>query len=299
MLLSMSEMSPVVERFVKSRDGLALYCALRGTQHHEAGPSVLCLPGLTRNSRDFAQLAEWLAGSRQVLTPDLRGRGRSDYDPQFMNYQPAKYADDVLAMLEQLAVERVVVIGTSLGGLIAMLLAALRPGMLAGVVLNDIGPEIDPAGAIRIARYVGQLPPVTNWDEAAAQAKQINSTALPDFGPDDWMRFARCTYRDDGHGRPVLDMDPMIGAALLAGAGATPDLWPLYGALASIPTLLIRGETSDILSDATLAKMLERKADLEVLRVPGRGHAPTLDEPACRAAIAAFLQRVAPAEKGR
>ncbi|NJN06189.1 MAG: alpha/beta hydrolase, partial [Rhodobacteraceae bacterium] len=255
---------------------------------------VLCLPGLTRNSRDFAQLAQLLAEQRQVLTPDLRGRGRSDHDARFMNYQPATYADDVLAMLEQLAVEQVVVIGTSLGGLIAMLLATLRPGVLAGVVLNDIGPQINPAGAMRIARYVGRLPPVSTWDEAAAQAKQINELALPDFGSEDWMRFARCTYRDDGHGRPVLDMDPQIGAAMLAGASATPDLWPLFDALASIPTLLIRGATSDILSEATVAKMLERKPDLEVLVVPGRGHAPTLDEPGCRSAIAAFLQRTAP-----
>ena len=221
------------------------------------------------------------------------GAGVPVYDPQWHNYQPLTYVADVGELLQQRGEARVVVIGTSLGGLIAMLMAALNPAALAGVVLNDVGPEIDPAGLARIAGYVGKLPPVQTWQDAAAQARLVNGASLPDYTDEDWMRFARAAYRDDGHGNPVLDMDPKIGDAMReAPAGAAPDLWPLYGMLAKVPVLAIRGETSDILSAATFATMLERKPDLRTLRVPARGHAPTLDEPVCRAAIHAFLESI-------
>ncbi len=281
------------EHFVTLRDGLRLYCREYGAAHRH-GPAVLCLPGLTRNSRDFEPLARDLSNRWRVLTPDLRGRGRSDYDPQWQNYQPLTYVGDVGELLQQRGAARVVVIGTSLGGLIAMLMSAMNPAALAGVVLNDVGPEIDPAGLLRIAGYVGKLPPVHTWADAAAQARLVNGASLPDFTDDDWDRFARAAYRDDGEGRPVLDMDPKIGDAMReAPAGAAPDLWPLFGLLAKVPTLAIRGETSDILSAATFATMLERKPDLRTLRVPSRGHAPTLDEPVCRATIRAFLESIA------
>jgi pimeloyl-ACP methyl ester carboxylesterase len=199
-----------------------------------------------------------------------------------------QYAADAMTMLDALQIPSVVVIGTSLGGLIAMVLAMLRPQALGGVVLNDVGPEIDPRGAARIAGYVGKLPPVTTWDEAIAQAKMVNGAALPDFTGADWLRFVRATYRDDGEGRPVLDMDPQLGDAMRAAAPA-PDLWPLFAALRNVPTLLIRGELSDILSATTAEKMLAQKPDLQTVVVPGRGHAPTLDEPVVRSALESFL----------
>ncbi len=282
-----------LEHTVTLRDGVTMYCREYGAGHR-ASPAVLCLPGLTRNCRDFEPLARALASDWRVLTPDLRGRGRSGHDPEWRNYQPLTYVADVLELLAVRGEARVALVGTSLGGLIAMLIAATRPAVLAGVVLNDVGPELDPAGLARIATYVGKLPPVANWDEAAAQARLVNGAALPDYTEADWLRFARAIYREDPGGRPVLDMDPRIGDALRAApAGAAPDLWPLYGALAQLPTLAIRGEISDILSAATLARMRELKPDLRAVVVPGRGHAPTLDEPECRAAIRAFLETLA------
>lgn len=289
----MNDVSDYLEHFVTLRDGLRMYCREYGATHRSAA-AVLCLPGLTRNCRDFEPLARALSDRWRVLTPDLRGRGRSDYDPQWQNYQPLTYVADVGELLQQRGESRVVVIGTSLGGLIAMLMAAMNPAALAGVVLNDVGPEIDSAGIARIAGYVGKLPAVRTWQDAAAQARLVNGASLPDFTDDDWNRFARAAYRDDGDGNPLLDMDPKIGDAMReAPAGAAPDLWSLYGLLAKVPTLAIRGETSDILSAATFATMRERKPDLRTLQVPSRGHAPTLDEPVCRAAIRAFLGSLA------
>jgi pimeloyl-ACP methyl ester carboxylesterase len=279
------------ERFVTLRDGLRMYCREYGTAV-PGRPAVLCLPGLTRNSRDFEAVARWLAPRHRVLTPDLRGRGRSDYDPNWANYVPPTYAQDVAELLAQLGVPRVTVIGTSLGGLVAMLLAVLQRPLLAGVLLNDIGPEIDPRGLARIASYVGQLPPVKSWDDAAAQVRQIHGFAMPDFVAEDWMRFARATFRDEG-GRPVLDMDLKIGdAARLPPPNPPPDLWPMFRALNGLPIALIRGALSDILAPETVERMRRECPALQVTEVPNRGHAPTLDEPASRAAIEQLLASV-------
>ncbi len=294
MLLRMSEPPLWHEQRIRSADGLSLYCRdyrpPAGIQ--AAAPTVLCVPGLTRNCRDFESLALWLSATHRVLTPDLRGRGRSDYDPDPRRYQPLTYVGDLATLLRALGVQQVFWIGTSLGGLLAMLMAAMRPELLRGVVLNDVGPQIDPAGAARIAEYVGRLPPVRTWEDAAAQARLVNGTVLPDFNDEDWLRFARRAYRDDGTGQPVLDMDPRIGDVVRETTGPAPDLWPMFRALASVPTLVIRGALSDILSAQTLEKMRAVKPDLETLVLEGRGHAPTLDEPDCRAAIRALLERV-------
>ena len=279
-----------IDHFVKSHDGLQLYCREYGRQHQRPGAvTVLCLPGLTRNSRDFYRLGISLSSTHRVLTPDFRGRGRSAYDPIWQNYQPATYAQDVITTAQLLQADRLFIIGTSLGGLVTMVVAAMRPRLLAGVVLNDIGPDVDPAGLQRIASYVGKLPPVSSWAEAAAQAKRVNGHALPDLSDDDWMHFAQCTYRNNANGRPLPDMDPGIAEALRVAPTGPVDLWPLFEALAKVPTLLIRGGHSDILSQATLEDMRAVKPDLRVLVVPGRGHAPTLDEPLCRSAIRSLL----------
>lgn len=289
----MSDTPATVDHWIVLRDGLRMYCREYGPQHHTR-PALLCLPGLTRNSRDFEGLAASLADRWRVLTPDLRGRGRSDRDPNWHQYQPMTYVADIGELLHQRGEPRVVVIGTSLGGLLAMLMAALHPSALAGAVLNDIGPELEASGLARIATYVGRLPPVSTWDEAAAQARFANGAALPDYTDEDWRRFARATYRDDGTGRPVLDMDPRIGDAMReAPVSAAPDLWPLFGMLSGVPVLALRGETSDILSPETFAKMSAIKPDLRTLTVPRRGHAPTLDEPECREAIRDFLEALA------
>jgi|OpeIllAssembly_1097287.scaffolds.fasta_scaffold15735_2 pimeloyl-ACP methyl ester carboxylesterase len=277
------------DRYFESSDGLTLY--YRDYPAPESGRlPLMCLPGLTRNSRDFEALALWLQrGGRRVLTPDLRGRGRSQYDPNWSNYHPGTYLGDLERLQAAAAAERVIVIGTSLGGILAMLIAATRPAAIVGAVLNDVGPEIAPEGLQRIAQYVGRHAPVRNWEEAIAQAQSTYGLALPDLTLADWQALARRSYIEVD-GVPRLDMDPMIGDAVRAApAGAAPDLWPVYAALAPLPVLALRGALSDVLSEATFERMAREKPDLRRLSVARRGHPPLLDEPECLAAIDEFL----------
>ncbi len=276
-----------------SSDGLTLaYRDYPGPAGAASAPA-LCLPGLTRNARDFEALALELARTRRVLSPDLRGRGRSDYDPNAANYHPGTYLRDVLELLAAARAARVLAIGTSLGGLLTLLLAGAKPGALVGAVLNDIGPVIDEAGLARIRGYVGKSGALRTWDDAAAACRAANGAAFPDFGAGDWLAFARrtCVATPDG---VRFDYDPRI-AEPFAGAGAAPaaaDPWALWAPLAHVPTLAIRGAHSDILSAATLAEMVRRKPDTRVVTVANRGHAPLLDEPEALAAIRAFAAGV-------
>jgi len=251
---------------------------------------VVCLPGLTRNSRDFESLAlRMQRAGRRVLAPDLRGRGRSQYDPNWTNYHPGTYLGDIEALQAAADAERVVVVGTSLGGILAMLIAATRPAAIAGAVLNDVGPEIAPEGLQRISQYVGRAAPVASWEEAAAQTRATYELALPDLTDEEWLAYARRSYVEV-EGQLRLAMDPMIGEAVRAApAGAAPDLWPVFGALAPLPALALRGEFSDILSEGTFERMGREKPDLRRVTVRRRGHVPLLDEPECVDAIDEFL----------
>ena len=279
------------DHFYTSRDGLRLYY-----REYEGDPEklpVVCLPGLTRNSKDFESLAQHIAPARSVITPDQRGRGRSQYDPTWLNYHPGTYIEDMWALLKLLSVERVVVVGTSLGGVMAMLMANTRPQMFAGIVLNDIGPELDPAGLRRIQNYVGQLPPVQSWDDAVAQMKVMFGAALPDFTEARWRRFAETSFAADENGVPRHTSDPKIGDLARAVApGAAPTIWPVFASLAEVPVLAIRGALSDLLSEATFDRMQCEKPDLIRATIPNRGHTPLLDEPESLAAIDAFLARL-------
>lgn len=279
------------DRHFASADGLRLY--YRDYPAGEPGRlPVMCLPGLTRNCRDFEVVAARLTRTRRLLNPDLRGRGRSQHDPNWSNYHPGTYVGDLARLLADAGVEKVILLGTSLGGILSMLIAASLPQVPAGVILNDVGPEVAPEGLQRIARYVGRHTPVGSWEEAVAQARATYGLALPDLTDAEWQAFARRGY-SEVDGQPRLDMDPMIGEAVRAApAGAAPDLWPLFGALRPIPTLAIRGELSDVLSPATFDRMAREKPDLERLTVARRGHPPLLDEPECVAAIDAFLSRL-------
>ncbi len=279
------------DRTFESTDGLSLYYREYPGPGAAARP-VLCLPGLTRNSRDFEELAAHLAERRRVLCPDLRGRGRSEYDPNSARYTPGTYVGDVIALLAAAAAPRVIVIGTSLGGLLAMMLTAMQRDAVAGVVLNDVGPEIDPRGLERIRGYVGKGKAVASWDQAADAVRSLNAELFPGFERSDWLRLARRSYaeRDDGLLHP--DYDPRIADPFGQSGGATPaaDMWPLYTALESVPTLSIRGSLSDILSAKTVERMAREKPDLVVLNVANRGHAPLLDEPECIEAIDRFVE---------
>jgi pimeloyl-ACP methyl ester carboxylesterase len=271
-----------------SQDGLRLYSRLYESAGAQA-PAVMCLPGLTRNSRDFEALAPHLARRYRVICPDLRGRGFSAWDPAWQNYHPGTYLADLAALVSGLGLARIAIVGTSLGGLLAMLLPTLRPGVVTGMVLNDVGPEIDPVGLERIRGYAGKLPPVENWADAAAQLQAVFGSAWRDLPPDAWLTLARRSYREDAAGRPVLDVDPKVGEAMRASPSAAPELWPVFRALTGIPALVIRGALSDILSERVLARMQREKSDLVTLTVANRGHVPLLDEPECLAAIDHFL----------
>lgn len=279
------------ESYWQSHDGLRLYS--RVYEGPDAGaPTVLCLHGLTRNSRDFEDLAPHLARRYRVIAPDLRGRGFSARDPELQNYQPAIYVKDILALLDTLGVPRIAVIGTSLGGMLAMMLGYGQPARIAGMVLNDVGPEIDPEGIERIKQYAGRLPAARTWRIAVAQTVAVYGDAWPGLSPQRWEALARRGYREDAAGVVELDADPNIGAALRAAPAAALDLWPLWKALRGIPTLAIRGARSDILSAATFARMKQESPTLQQLEVADRGHVPLLDEAECVTAVDGFLSRL-------
>jgi pimeloyl-ACP methyl ester carboxylesterase len=270
-----------------SHDGLRLHSLVYAGPAATA-PVLLCLHGLMRNARDFEELAPRLAQRYRVIVPDVRGRGLSARDPQFNNYQLPVYIKDTLALLSGLGATRVSIIGTSMGGLMAMLLAAMQPGLVTGVVLNDVGPELDPAGIERIRGYAGKTPAVRSWAEAIAQVRSVYGSVWPDLSEAGWEKLVRRGYRANAQGIPEVDADPLIREPLRDPRTAAPDLWPLWSALARIPVLAIRGAHSDLLSAATLARM-QRKPATTALTVANRGHAPLLDEPGCVAAIEAFL----------
>jgi len=276
------------EYWFDGQDGLRLFSRVYPAPA-AAAPVVLCLHGLTRNSRDFEDLAARLAARYRVIVPDVRGRGLSARDPNFNNYQIPVYLADLQRLLAGLGAARVTIIGTSMGGLMGMVLAATQPALIAGLVLNDVGPEVDPAGLARIRGYVGKVPAVRDWAGAVAQVRAVYGSAWPGLDDARWERIARASYRLDAQGVPQPDSDPLISEPLKDTAKAAPDLWPLWGALAKVRILAIRGAHSDILSAATLARMQREKPDLRVLSVANRGHAPLLDEPECVAAIDEFL----------
>ena len=276
-----------------SADGLELYSRIYGTATPEA-LTVLCLPGLTRNSRDFEALAPHLAARYQVVCPDLRGRGFSARDPHWRNYQPSTYLADLQQLMAALGLARVVIVGTSLGGILGMMLGASEPERVAGIVLNDIGPEIEPAGLERIRGYTEMLAPVGDWEDAIAQLRSIYGKAWPGLSADAWANLARRSYRADSSGVPMLDYDPRIGDALRAGSPAPDGLWPTFCRLDSVPMLVIHGALSDILGAGTVERMRRRKPDLEYAMVSDRGHVPLLDEPAALSAITGFLARLQP-----
>lgn len=284
------ESIPYREGEYQSRNGLDLFYRDFG-RADSSRSTLLCLPGLTRNSKDFIALAERYGHRRRVLCPDLRGRGRSDYDPKLENYHPNTYVADIWDLLEVTNTTRVVPIGTSLGGLMAMLIAATRPQAVSGVVLNDVGPEVDMTGLERICGYVGNLPPVHSWEEAVNQSKLVYEMALPHLSEQEWLEFTQRQYREE-NGQVILEYDSAIGEALRNVGGVPLDPWELFRAMGDIPTLATRGELSDILSQATFDQMQEVKPDLFRVLVRHRGHVPLLTEPECIAALDAFLDRV-------
>lgn len=276
------------DEYWTSPDGLKLY--YRDYAGPNDKPPVLCLHGLTRNSRDFAPLAETLAGDWRVIVPDMRGRGNSEYAKDTSTYTPPTYIEDVEALLAELGIEKFVAIGTSMGGLMTMLMTAKDASRIVAAVLNDIGPEIDPTGLAHIAGYVGQGRSFDTWMHAANSLRETHCASFPDYSIDTWLEMAKRTMVLGQNGRLVLDYDMGIADPFKSANDAPqPDLWPAFKALSDTPTLLVRGELSNLLTEQTQSRMARVHGNLRTVTVPRVGHAPMLDEPESLAAIQALL----------
>jgi pimeloyl-ACP methyl ester carboxylesterase len=280
--------------YYTSHDGLRLYARYYPAPHSRRRPA-LCLPGLTRNSRDFHALASFLSDprnprARDVIAVDYRGRGRSQWDPRWRNYSLANEMQDAIDLLTIGGLSDVAVVGTSRGGLIAMMMACVRPTVIGTVVLNDIGPVIEREGLVRMIAYVGRVPLPATWQEASELVRDISVRAFPAIPEVDWPEIARQWFNDD-HGRPAPGYDPMLSRSMSLIDGPAPELWPQFQALVRVPTMAIRGEHSDLLSEQTFVEMRRRHPGIESLPVRGQGHAPMLRDRVTIVAIDEFLAR--------
>ncbi|MGP1254614.1 MAG: alpha/beta fold hydrolase [Kiloniellales bacterium] len=276
------------ERRLSAQDGVGLYYRDYPGPAENGKVAVLCLGGLSRNSKDFHQLAQHLSDQRRVICPDYRGRGRSDAATDWRTYHPVQYLDDLRHLLTVAGLHRFVAIGTSLGGLLAMGLAASQPTALAGAILNDIGPEFEGGSLDKIVDYVGRDVPQPDLAAATRFLKE-SFTEIAFRDEETWRRFAEGSYRQGDDGQFHVDWDTAIVKPLVRTAGELPDLWHLFAGLRRIPVLVVRGETSNILSAATLNRMEAEHPGLASVTVAGLGHAPSLDEPEAQEAIDDFF----------
>jgi Predicted hydrolases or acyltransferases (alpha/beta hydrolase superfamily) len=279
------------DHYWMAADGVRLHARVyAGPGEAAAVPPVICMPGLARNARDFEALAPHVAKTRKTIVVEFRGRGESAYAKDPMTYVPASYVEDVTRLLDDLRIGRFAAIGTSLGGLVSMLMAASMPGRLVGAVLNDVGPELEAKGLERIRDYIGAGGSQPTWIHAARAFAELNAAVYPHYGLHDWLRLTKRTHRLTPEGRIVTDYDKQIAAPLRLPPPEQPvDLWPAYRALGDIPVLILRGALSDILAKRAADKMARTLPRAQLVEVPGVGHAPTLDEPAAVAAIDTWL----------
>lgn len=289
--------APQVRDFTYSSfDGLKLHARDHGDPLSPWLP-VVCLPGLTRGARDFDEIALHLSTHRhrprRVAVFEYRGRGRSEWDKKRENYNPLTEMTDIFDGMAALRIPRSVLIGTSRGGIIAMLMGVARPGVLAGLVLNDIGPVIEPVGLARIKTYVGRTPAPDDWPDARRLMRRLHGAQFTAFNDADWDAFARATYRDE-EGRPVADYDPALAETFdgVEFDRTVPTLWDEFKSLRSIPVLTIRGENSDFLSAATLAAMATAHPRFESITVTGEGHPPVLRHASLLQHISAFITHI-------
>lgn len=289
-------MASWVDNYWSSSDGLRLhYRDYAGGDAHLPirRPPIVCIPGLTRNARDFEAVAERLAGAWRLICVDLRGRGESDHARDAGDYCPPVYVRDLEELIAELGLDRLILFGTSLGGLLTMLLALNGSSRISGALLNDIGPEIDPIGLDRIRGYVGRSQSWPTWLHAARHFAEAQGHIYPRWKGDDWLAHAKRLCRISASGRIILDYDLRIAEPLKAAGGeAGADMWQVFAALRGVPSLVLRGEYSDILAPATLARMAAENPAMEAVVVPNVGHAPTLEEPEAVAAIERLLARV-------
>lgn len=281
------------EKFYQSQDGLNLYYREYGSAE-EACP-LLCLSGLTRNSADFHSFAERYSRTRKVYALDYRGRGKSDRDPDYKNYNPQVYIGDIYTFLTTIGIERALFVGTSLGGLMTMAMAGFAKNFIAGAILNDVGPEVDKSGSSRILDYVGKDVRFTTLEEAAQKQREQYTIAYPDLTDEDWIGQANTTFTYDEAARNYrLNYDLNLGIALAEQLNSDEpvDLWPFFRALGDIPTLAIRGALSDVLSDTVFMRMKAENPNMETLVLKNRGHVPLLNEPEVLPVLDRFIDRI-------
>jgi len=278
------------DRYMTVRDGLRLH--YRDYAGAADKPPILCLHGLTRNSRDWTEFAERYSPGFRVLALEFRGRGGSDYDPVPQRYNPLTYAGDVIELLDQLAVDQAIFAGTSLGGLVTMTMAAMAPQRIFATIMNDVGPDVDVEGVNRILTYVGNDRRFGSWDEAADAIAANYGASFERYTHDDWVEMAKRNCREE-NGEVRFDYDMAI-AEPFKTTGPTPnvDLWPFFRVLAEKPLLVVRGAKSDLLTEATARRMQQVAPDMKLVVVPGVGHAPELNEPEAVAAIDEFLAKL-------
>jgi pimeloyl-ACP methyl ester carboxylesterase len=281
-------MAEFEDRYWESADGLRLH--YRDYPGSASKAPLLCLPGLTRNARDFEPVAKLLGGKRRMIAVEFRGRGDSAYAKDPMSYVPLTYMQDVDLLLRELNLKGFVTLGTSLGGIVSMLLAMGWKDKMKGAILNDVGPEIGSKGADRIRGYVGQGRSFETWMHAARAIAEAQADVYPDNRLEDWLRLAKRTCKIANNGRIVFDYDMKISEPFkLPGGEAGVDLWPAFEAFEEIPLLVLRGETSDILEKPVATKMVKKHGSTKLVTVPRVGHAPSLDEPEAQNAIRDFL----------
>lgn len=275
----------------KSNNDLNLYA--RDYPADNASLTILCLHGLTRNSADFSDFCQRMPSHLRLIVPDQRGRGQSDYDLNPANYNVASYAEDMFLLLSRLELQKVVIIGTSMGGLIGMTMCAMQPDSVLAMVLNDIGPDIEASGLNRIKAYTGEKINFPSWDEAEEYCKKVNSIAFPDYNKAQWAQFCKNTFYENDKGMVLPNYDPLIGTAFKTTekSASSVDLWPLFEYLTRLPVLVVRGELSDILSRHGVSKMQSLHDNLTAIEVPNVGHAPSLTEPMALRSILAFVAR--------
>lgn len=288
-------MAAYENRYWWSNDGVRLHYrdyARRGASG-DGRPVILCIPGLTRNARDFEGVAARLAGAWRVIAVDLRGRGDSGYAKDPMSYVPLTYVQDIEALLGEIGVTAYVAFGTSLGGIVTLLLAGAGRATVTGALLNDVGPEIAPEGLSRIRGYVGKSNSWPTWMHAARAVAEANGDVYPDYDIEAWLAMTKRLYRLNSAGRIVLDYDMRIAEPFrVPGNEAGPEMWRALDRLRGVPTLIVRGALSDVLAAQTAERMAATLDDAELVTVAGVGHAPTLDEPEAQAAIDRLLARV-------
>lgn len=284
-------MADFQDGFWESADGLKLH--YRDYPGAASRTPLICMPGLTRNARDFEPVAELLGGKRRIIAIDFRGRGDSGYAKDPMSYMPLTYMQDVDALLRVLELKSFITLGTSLGGIVSMLLATMWKDKMKGAILNDVGPEIGAKGAERIRSYVGQTRKFDTWMHAARSLAEAHGEVYPDFKLADWLRLAKRTCKLSNNGRIVFDYDMKIAEPFKQPGGeAGVDLWPVFESMSGMPLLVLRGATSDILEKATATKMVKKHGGATLVTIPRVGHAPSLDEPASLDAIRNFLNAV-------